>query len=401
MHKKNLSVSNQLEFWRSLFVERRKLFAIILVSIALTFFAATYWGGWTTERPSGNVSQGLPPANVAVADAVAITMSPETVLPATIVSLRDSTIASEISGKVLSVVLVGDVVSEGDVLAQIDPQNAQQLVAQRQAELDRLQSLYYYHRDYLERVGGNQNDLGIPEVTIVQLRSNVDTAKAEVARAKATLKAAQSELSRTSIKAPFTGLVVAQSIQHGEFAQVGSPIVRLVDTNNLEVSARVPAAQVQPIEPGRMLEVQSSSGLVKAPLRALVPVGDAVSRTMELRVTLKDSGLLVGSPVRVSLPTAVPRQVIAVPRDAVVLRPGQQYLFVVEDGIASRREVTLGYGQGELIEVIGEVSAGAVVIVRGGERLRDGQSVAVKNIDNEGRTAGSSKTNTEGDGTET
>lgn len=346
------------------------IFAIILLAIA------AYILDWFAGAGQAAVTnQGPPPAPVVVAKAQTVTMAPQTTLPGTVVSLRDAVIASETSGKVLSVAMVGDIVVAGDSLAEIDPQNAQQLVAQRQAELDRLTSLYSYHSNYFTRVGAEDNDLGIPEITIAELRSNVETARAEVARARVALVSAQNDLARTSIKAPFDGRVVSQSIQPGEFAQIGGPVARLVDTLNLEISARVPAALVQPIKPGTMLKIAGMGQELSAPLRALVPVGDSVSRTMELRVSLENTDLLVGSPVRVSLPTAVPKEVVAIPRDAVILRPNQQYVFVVTDGIAHRHDVELGYGEGALIEVIGDISADATVVIRGGERLRDGQAV--------------------------
>jgi RND family efflux transporter MFP subunit len=212
---------------------------------------------------------------------------------------------------------------------------------------------------------------------IAELRSNAETAKAEMQSAQIALKSAELDLNRTSIKAPFSGRVVSQSIQLGEYAQTGSSVVRLVDTINLEVSARVPADLVQPIEPGSLLDIAGMGKSFKAPMRALVPVGDAVSRTMELRVGLVDSGLLVGSAVRVSLPSAQAKKVVAIPRDAVILKTNAQYVFVVnQSGIASRRDIQLGFADGQMIEAIGDVTVGDTVIIRGGERLRDGQLVS-------------------------
>jgi len=76
------------------------------------------------------------------------------------------------------------------------------------------------------------------------------------------------------------------------------------------------------------------------------------------------------------LPTAPSKNVVAIPRDAVILRAEQQYVFVVNEDVAYRKEVELGYGEGDLIEVIGDVTVGSMVIIRGGERLRDGQKVS-------------------------
>lgn len=344
----------------------------ILAAIGIYYSSVS---GDTSEVTTA--ASGPPPAPVVIADAIEMTMTPHTVLPGTVISTRDSIIAAEATGKVLSVALVGDIINQGDVLAQIDPVNARQLVAQRKAAVARLTSLYQYHKGYFERVNSRENKLGMSEIGIAELRSNLETAKADMQSAKIALKSAELDLNRTSIKAPFSGRVVSQSIQVGEYAQIGSSIVRLVDTINLEVSARVPAALVQPLAPGSMLDIVGMGKSIEAPMRALVPVGDAISRTMELRIGLVDSGLLVGSGVRVSLPSAQAKDVVAIPRDAVILKTNAQYIFVVgQDGIASRRDVELGFADGHMIEAIGNVAAGDTVIIRGGERLRDGQQVS-------------------------
>ena len=69
---------------------------------------------------------------------------------------------------------------------------------------------------------------------------------------------------------------------------------------------------------------------------------------------------------------------VAVPRDALILRQGGSYVFkVLEDGTAEKVPVETGVGYESLIEVRGQVSAGDKVVVRGGERLQPGQAVSV------------------------
>lgn len=347
---------------------------LLLLLIALGSYQLG-WLGTSVDAPDG---AGSPPPAAVVTTALTqkTLMAPSTTLPGTVVSLRDAVIASETSGKVVSVALIGESLEAGEPLAVIDSKNATQLVEQRQAELDRLISLNQYHRNYFARVSSDDEQLGIPEIAIAELRSNMETARADVARAKSALTAAQTDLERTTIRAPFAGRVVSQSIQPGEYAQVGNAIVRLVDTQSLEVSAQVPAALVQPLAAGTKLEISGLGRSITAPLRALVPVGNEISRTMELRVGLPNADFLVGSPVRVTLPTAEKREVVAIHRDALVLRSNSQYIFLVDDQRkAHKKVVELGYAQDDMIEVIGDIPANATVIVRGGERLRDGQTV--------------------------
>ncbi|MBT8114098.1 MAG: efflux RND transporter periplasmic adaptor subunit [Arenicella sp.] len=372
-----------------------KLRASIILTGALLLVLAGYYFGWFSN--TSNASQapsGPPPTPVRVAQAVSMTMAPHTLLPGTVVSLRDSVIASETSGKIISIANVGDIIEEGGVIARIDPRDAQQMVDQRRAELQRLKSQLTYHSNYYDRVSASDDTLGVPEIVVAEKLSNREVAKADVASAKVALESAERDLKRTFITAPFAGRVVSQSIQTGEYAQTGAPIARLVDIENLEVSAQVPASLVQPISPGTLLQIRGMGKTLQAPMRALVPVGDSVSRTMELRVELKDSGLLVGSPVRVSLPSAQPKDVVAIPRDALILRTDKQYVFVVDDeGRAHQRSVELGYAQKDMIEVLGDVAPLARVVVRGGERLRDGQAVKWDGQDENAKDTATTQTN--------
>jgi multidrug efflux pump subunit AcrA (membrane-fusion protein) len=110
----------------------------------------------------------------------------------------------------------------------------------------------------------------------------------------------------------------------------------------------------------------------------VVPVGDEVSRQLELRLPLNGLAVPVGSAVELALPTAQARDVLVVPRDALVLRrEGSHVLRVNAEGLAERVEVVAGESDAQWVEVEGALSVGESVVVRGAERLREGQAVAV------------------------
>lgn len=109
---------------------------------------------------------------------------------------------------------------------------------------------------------------------------------------------------------------------------------------------------------------------------ALVPVGDETSRQLELRVALDDPSLTVGVPVEVGLPSAAPRGVVAVPRDALMLRRAGAFVMrVTGDATAERVPVEAGQAQDGFVEVGGGINPGDLLVVRGGERLLPGQKV--------------------------
>ena len=78
------------------------------------------------------------------------------------------------------------------------------------------------------------------------------------------------------------------------------------------------------------------------------------------------------------MPTSEAREVLTVPRDALVLRREGASVFRVNDDMTvNKLSVITGQGSGDLIEIIGDVKAGDTVVIRGAERLNDGMTVSI------------------------
>ena len=87
---------------------------------------------------------------------------------------------------------------------------------------------------------------------------------------------------------------------------------------------------------------------------------------------------MIGEAIRVSVPIAAPTHAVTVPRDALVLRDSQVYVFKIdESGAAERINVVAGDGSADRIGVRGALEAGDRVVIRGAERLQHGQLVKV------------------------
>jgi multidrug efflux pump subunit AcrA (membrane-fusion protein) len=98
----------------------------------------------------------------------------------------------------------------------------------------------------------------------------------------------------------------------------------------------------------------------------------------EVRLDVDSSVWTVGESVRLSMPTAAAKEVLAVPRDALVLRREGASLFKVTDELkVVHVKVIVGLGAGALIEVFGNLNVGDEVVIRGAEGLSDGMTVAV------------------------
>ena len=98
----------------------------------------------------------------------------------------------------------------------------------------------------------------------------------------------------------------------------------------------------------------------------------------EVRIAANDPAWIIGSPVRVALPNSEPKELVAISRDALVLRGTDVYVMRVNgDNTVEKIVVETGIGLGGFIEVIGNVNQGDRIVTRGGERLEAGQVVVI------------------------
>jgi len=322
--------------------------------------------------------QGMPPARVEVATAEVREMSPTVEFPGTVVSLNDSRIAAEIQGVLVWIAEVGDAVDEGDLLARIDPRLMQIAVRRARANVARLESDLQYRQRQLERTENLAASNNASATLLDETRALRDQAQHQLADARAVLEQAEDDLRRAEMKAPFAGHVTERVASVGEYIDVGEDVLRLVDTHRIEIAVPAPIALTRFIRAGMTVAARSGSVERQHPVRTVVPVGDAVSRMVEIRLGAGDSDWLVGAPVQVSLPGGESTRSVAVPRDALVERSGQAFIYKVSgDGTASQVVADIRATVGLWVAIGSGIEEGDRVVIRGAERLTDGQPVDV------------------------
>jgi RND family efflux transporter MFP subunit len=319
----------------------------------------------------------FPPARVEVAAAELREMAPSVEVSGTVVSLNDSRIASEIEGVLTWLADIGAGVDAGDLVARIDPQLIRIAVKRAEANVARLESEFEYRQRQLERTEELAAKNSASRTLLDEARAQRDQAQHSLADAKAAEERARADLARTEIRAPFAGHVTARLASVGEFVNVGEDILRLVDTHRIEIALPASIALARYIQPGMRVPVSGGDVEREHEVRTVVPVGDAVSRMVEVRLGAGDSEWLVGTPVQVSLPSDTPVSTVAVPRDALVERSGQTFVYKVNDGAAEQVSVQISAIVGLWVGVADGISAGDPVIVRCAERLSPGQAVEI------------------------
>ncbi len=200
-----------------------------------------------------------------------------------------------------------------------------------------------------------------------------------------------------TIYAPFDGFVTAEHTEVGEWVSNADPIADVIALEQVEILCNVPAEQAVRLQRGRdvRIEFQELPGEVfTGRVDQIVPIADSRTRTFPVNIRLqnrlKDDGrpvLMAGMLARAVLPTGDRSVMPLVPKDALVLNGSRRDVFIVEpaaeaDSSPTVRSVSvvLGVSDAGLIQVDGALKAGDVVVVRGNERLKNGQEVSVSVI---------------------
>lgn len=320
--------------------------------------------------------QTPPPANVAVGMAVEQTLAPLQWSPASVVSRADARVAAEQAGRVTQMVEIGQQIEAGGVLARLDDRQLRLALQDARAAEARIAARLDYARAQEKRMESLVSQATVSRAQLEEVGAERRMQEQDLAAAKVAVKQAELRLTQSTVRAPFAGTVVERLVEVGEFLGAGSPVVRLVDTVNLEAQVRAPVQLAGFVRQGDALQLRQGEWRAEQAVRAVVPVGDATSRQFELRVALPDSALPIGAALEVGLPAAMPSRVVTVPRDAIVLRPGERYVVRVAEGnVAERVAVNVGTTLDDRVEVSGAVEPGDRLVVRGAERVQPGQAL--------------------------
>jgi RND family efflux transporter MFP subunit len=304
--------------------------------------------------------------------------SPVVRLPGRVVSLRDAAIAAELEGRLTWVAEVGERIEQGEPLAVIDDHLLRLQLRNDEAEIARIEADMDYQRRQIQRLQrlARQNNTAVSELD--QLESGLLMLTQELRIAEVSRDRTRYDLERSRVVAPFSGIVASRAMGAGEYTTVGTPLLRLVDTAALEISVSAPL-RVAPFNPvGTEVQVEGEGRVGMTTIRGVVPVGDNRSHMMELRLHADAGAWYIGEAVTVQLPEGAGEYGLAVPRDALVLRDKQVFVYTIStDNTALKVPVTTGPGRGTLIAIDGDLQAGAPVVIRGGERLQEGQPVRI------------------------
>jgi RND family efflux transporter MFP subunit len=234
---------------------------------------------------------------------------------------------------------------------------------------------------------------GPREEKILQAKARVDVQKVEVARLK-------DQLEKYTIRAPFDGYVTAEHAEVGQWISRADPVVEMVAVDPVEISVSVPEDYIDALVVGAPATVlldaiadelpnELRDALLHARISRIVPEADLRSRSFPVKISVKNPPgpdghrIKAGMLARVIFAVRPPRPGFLVPKDALVLGGRSPLVYTVvtdprtQQQVANPVSVELGIAYEGLMQVVGNVKAGDLVVVRGNERLMPGVPIKI------------------------
>ena len=410
------------------------LLAILVFVAALALYRV--WG--FTQKRSGTQRAARMEVPVQVIPVVGKPLTYSIKVTGDILPLMQVDLIPKVSGYLERIdVHIGDIVKQGQVIAQIDRtdflhkvreieakvaqakaqlaeietgtrteelRQAEEAVKQAQSRFDNAK-LQHERIEALHKRGvisKKERDVSDMEYTVAEaqlassqqqlklLREGArqevrDASQAKLKEMEAILEQERTRLKDTKIIAPFRGEISRKYVDAGAFVSPSSPptpLVNLVHTEILKIVANVLEKDIPLLKPGMKAKVQVDSypgRVFEGRVEKINSALDLSTRTLQAEIYIlnSDRSLKPGMFANVEVVLLEKPQTLVIPREAVIEAGGEMSVFVVEGKQAFRKPITLGYEQDRLVEVLKGLNEGDQVVIKGQQLIKDGSTIRV------------------------
>jgi membrane fusion protein, multidrug efflux system len=259
----------------------------------------------------------------------------------------------------------GDYVEAGTVLVELTNQEEEALLAEARANLDDAQNELRRQQDISSKGLGAAREL--------------DVARSRAQAQEARLNTVVARLKDRLIQAPFSGLLGFRQVSPGTLVSSNTPITSIDDVSTIKLDFTVPETFLGTMVPGARIVAQSVSypdrdfeGIVRTVGSRVDPITRAV--TVRAHVENKDRALRPGMLLTVQVVTSQ-HLALVVPEGAVFQIQNRAYVYRVEDQVAHQQQIEVGGRRFGVVEVLGGLKEGDMIVTEGIVKLRDGVKV--------------------------
>ena len=320
--------------------------------------------------PDGHPMEGGPRAMPVEASGVQVRTLPLEVGAVGSLQANESVvIRSEIAGRVSEISFSeGQKIAQDSILVVIEPSEYRAQVEQIQATVELIQFNF-------ERARQLHQEKLISQQAFDEIQARLKESQANLALAQARLK-------KTTIRAPFRGILGLRQVSPGDYLQPGQAIVNLEDMDSLKMDFHIPEIYFSQVKTGQTVDIRVDAfpdRTFSGKIYAMDPRIEEATRTLLLRARIPNVGgeLRPGMFARVALMMGKHPDAVLIPEQAVVPLGDAKFVYRIVDGKAALAKVTIGRRLEGLVEIIEGLDATDTVVTEGQTKLFEGAPVMV------------------------
>jgi len=299
-------------------------------------------------------------------------------------SPNDAKLSAQSRGTLVFREPLGTSVKKGGVVARTEATVIEAVLIQAKASLEAAEADAEFAEDTFKRQEPLYQDSIISALEYEQFRAQLNAARAQLARNRAVVAQSEKELENTYIISPFSGIVEEHFAEPGEHVSIGTPVIRVVDTQILKIIAGVPERYARDIRVGEPVAIRFKAYGTEERSGTISFVGsviDPMNRSFMIEILLDntDGDLKPEMIADVFLARSHMVNQVVIPQTAILRDETGNSVYIVNrssgTSVAERKKIELGASSGGKTVVTNGLSPGDEVIVVGQTRVTEGDAV--------------------------
>jgi len=375
-------------------LQAKNRFFLILAFLSVALLIAFSLSGCSAKTTTGRVSQAIP---VQTAVAQVGDVSSVNALTGDVTANIETNVGTKVEGMVQAVYVdMGDHVSAGQALAQLDPTDLNRQLVQTQAQIqvdqaniqsDQASSAQAATTDQRDQSLYNsgalsQSDFDTAQLALSTAQAGLQAAQGTLAKDEAAVAIIQQELDELTITSPVDGIVVTRSIELGEEISTATTCFTIAQTSTLYVTVNVSEQNISGVKQGTTAQItvpDVGTTVFQGQVTEISPTLNPTSQAypVQIQILNPDPAILPGMTASVLFTGLQSQPGVIIPVQAIEETPQGSEVFTVENSVAHLNLVQIGATSSTQAVVTSGLQAGEQVVITGQDLLSDNVRVAV------------------------
>lgn len=348
----------------------KKFNPLLIVLSIIVILSACQSSGKEDKKPSA-ANALKPPSRVEGYIVTPTTLSQDIEMPGSLAPFEETELHPEVSGRVTAIYFKeGSNVGQGSPLVKLYDGDLQAQLSKLRIQLKVAEQTKLRYEALLKINGVSQQEYDLYDLSVNNIRADINII--------------QTSISKTTLRAPFSGRLGLRNISIGAYISPQTVISTLRKVNQLKLEFNVPEKYGSGIKPGSPVQFSIDNGDKKYTAKIIATENNITEDTRSLKVRAivdkPDAQLIAGSFVKVEIGLGKNDAALMIPSQAVIPKARNKEVIVYRSGIAAVEKVTTGIRDSSKVEIISGLKAGDTILITGLLTIKPGAKIILNKV---------------------